>query len=601
MVVTMAASDTNSASLHVASSHVVATAGHIDHGKSTLVRTLTGVDPDRWQEEKARGLTIDLGFAACQLPSGREISFIDVPGHVRFLKNMLAGVGAVDACVFVVAATEGWKPQSEEHLRILQLLGIRHGVVALTKVGIVDDEWAELAQLDVADHLVGTFLEHAEIVPVDALTGRGVDELRAAIDRSLAETPTAADKQRPRLWVDRSFSVKGAGTIVTGTLTGGVFALDDDVELLGPTIGKSSARIRSLQLHGKQVAAVGPGHRVAVNLSGVAHDAIGRGDAMVKSGQWWHTRRFDARLQTLASIEHEVSRRGAFALYVGAGEHAVKLRILETHSLQPGSFGFVRIHLPVALPLGPGDRFVLRDHGRELTVGGGEVLDVAPVRPASKAHPSSNVQHIVAERGWVALDQLDRLSGGQPWTGTIINGSAVDAKALETTKQSVRDLVTGADALGLDPAQLADRQRAVLTVMTDEGFRIEQGRVVQGEVIDPLADHPFVRALIDGKFSPPDATGVDRAELRELIRRKLVIEQDGVWFAPATIAAAAQIVAHELSTHTDGVTVAEVRDALGATRKHVLPLLAYLDGNGYTRRRGDLRIAGPKLPPADPT
>src|SRR3954468_17403848 len=193
--------------------HVIATAGHVDHGKSTLVEALTGTDPDRLAEEKARGVTIDLGFAGGALASGRRYAFIDVPGHVRFLKNMLAGVGAVDACLFVVAATEGWKPQSEEHLRILDLLGVGHGLVALTKVGLVDEEWRALARLELADRVAGTFLEGAEVVDVDAPTGVGVHELRAALDRLLADTPHAADRNRPRLWIDRSFAARGAGTV----------------------------------------------------------------------------------------------------------------------------------------------------------------------------------------------------------------------------------------------------------------------------------------------------------------------------------------------------------------------------------------------------
>src|SRR6266550_8517958 len=204
--------------------YVIGTAGHVDHGKSTLVLALTGIDPDRLAEEKARGLTIDLGFAWATLPSGRDLAFVDVPGHVRFIKNMLAGVGAVDACLFVGAATEGWKPQSEEHLRILELLGIGHGVIALTKVGVVDDDHAELARLDVVDHVAGTFLDGAEIVAVDAPTGVGLGGLRLALDRLLTDTPTAADHERPRLWVDRSFAASGAGTVVTGTLTGGPIA-----------------------------------------------------------------------------------------------------------------------------------------------------------------------------------------------------------------------------------------------------------------------------------------------------------------------------------------------------------------------------------------
>src|SRR5437764_6302024 len=255
--------------------HVVGTAGHVDHGKSTLVQALTGMDPDRLAEEKERGLTIDLGFAWTTLPSGRELAFVDVPGHVRFIKNMLAGVGAVDACLFVVAATEGWKPQSEEHLRILELLGVGHGLVALTKVGSVDDEWRELARLDLADHVAGTFLEGADVVEVDAPAGVGLDELRTGLDRLLVTTPHAVDRARPRLWVDRAFAARGSGTVVTGTMAGGSLAVDDDLLLL--PAGRP-VRVRALQSLQQSRAQVAPGSRVAVNVTGVAHGDVARGD-----------------------------------------------------------------------------------------------------------------------------------------------------------------------------------------------------------------------------------------------------------------------------------------------------------------------------------
>ncbi|MFM7061895.1 MAG: GTP-binding protein, partial [Actinomycetes bacterium] len=236
--------------------HVIATAGHVDHGKSTLVRALTGVDPDRWDEEKQRGMTIDLGFGAATLPSGRELAFVDVPGHVRFIKNMLAGVGAVDACLFVVAATEGWKPQSEEHLRILELLGLSHGIVALTKVGLCDADLVELARLDLAEHLEGSFLERAEVVEIDVPGGIGVDGLRAALDRLAAATPLAADEGRPRLWVDRAFAAKGSGTVVTGTLTVGSLAVDDELTLLPQDV---TVRVRALQSHHHARSSAAPG------------------------------------------------------------------------------------------------------------------------------------------------------------------------------------------------------------------------------------------------------------------------------------------------------------------------------------------------------
>ncbi len=575
-------------------SRVVATAGHVDHGKSTLVRTLTGTDPDRWAEEKARGLTIDLGFAHTTLPSGVGISFVDVPGHIRFLRNMLAGVGAVDACLFVVAATEGWKEQSEEHLRITQLLGIRHGIVALTKVGVVDDEWRQLARLDVEDRVAGTFLDGAPIIDVDSPTGRGIDELRHALDGLLATLPPPDDLDRPRLWVDRVFAAKGSGTIVTGTLTCGTLRVDDHVELVGLRATRT-ARIRSLQAHGQTRSAVGPGSRVAVNLVGVGHDDVERGDALVRPGDWFVTRRFDAELSVLASLDHPVSRRGAWAVHVGSGEHPAKVRILGSTALDPGSTGAVRLHLPHALPLLPGDRFVLREHGREETVGGGIVLDVEPIRPASKASPVDDVTRFVAERGWVRLETL-RTRSRQQWTGATIGGWAVDEGALSSDRDRIMAAVDGAGPLGLDAATLSDRDRLVVIEVLRDDLRVEGARVVRVEQSDPLADHQFIRALIDGRFTPPDAAGVDRAELRELVRRRLVVEQDGIWFAPTAIDEAARCVASLLAAQPDGITVSEIREALGTSRKYALPLLAVLDGTGVLRRRGDIRVAGPRLP-----
>ena len=254
----------------------VATAGHVDHGKSSLVLALTGTDPDRFAEEKRRGLTIDLGFAHTALPSGAELSFIDVPGHVKFLRNMLAGVGGVSACVFVVAATEGWKPQSEEHLRILELLGIDSGIIALTKADLVDDDLLELAQMDVADHVAGTFLADAPVVAVSAISGLGLDELRHELDVLVAGAVAVSDRGRPRLWIDRVFAAKGSGTVVTGTLTGGELAVDQNV-----TVEEFPARIRALQTSGRSVDKIGPGNRVALNLSGIDHHDLARGHAVV--------------------------------------------------------------------------------------------------------------------------------------------------------------------------------------------------------------------------------------------------------------------------------------------------------------------------------
>jgi len=571
--------------------HVVATAGHVDHGKSTLVLALTGMDPDRFAEEKARGLTIDLGFAWTRLPSGRQLAFVDVPGHVRFLKNMLAGVGAVDACLFVVAATEGWKPQSEEHLRILEVLGVRHGVVALTKVGLVDDDDRELARLEIAEAVEGTFLDGADVVELDTPAGIGLDDLTSALDRLLDATPVSLDAGRPRLWIDRVFAAKGSGTVVTGTLAGGALSVDDDLVTL--PAGKR-ARVRGLQSLQRSRPTVPPGSRVAINLSGVAHGELARGHALVRPDQWQPTRLFDASLAVLGGLDHEVSQRGAYQAYIGSGEHPVRIRVLAGgDAILPGDEGLIRVHLPVRAPLLPGDRFVLRESGRDETVGGGAVLDVAPVLPASKARPTPSTDRVISERGWVEADLLARLTGErrQPNVGRWVVSDAARA----ATVAKVRQAVGAAGPLGLDQATLTDHERAVLPLV--EGVAVESGRVRPAGAVDPLAEHPFVAALAAEPFTPPDPpAGLGRAELHELVRRGLIVAQDGCYFAPAALEAAGRAIAALLQANPEGVTVAQVREALGTTRKYALPLLNRMDAEGVTRRRGDLRIGGPRLP-----
>ncbi|MCY4493306.1 MAG: selenocysteine-specific translation elongation factor [Acidimicrobiaceae bacterium] len=572
--------------------HVVATAGHVDHGKSTLVKALTGTDPDRLSEEQARGLTIDLGFASTRLPSGRGVAFIDVPGHVRFLKNMLAGVGSVDAAVFVVAATEGWKPQSEEHLRILELLGIRHGLVALTKTGLADDDLRELARLDVEDRVVGTFLEAARIVEVDAIDRSGIAEISEALDELLDGTPTAADHKRPRLWIDRVFAAKGSGTVVTGTLAGGRVRVGDELTVLPQ---QRTVRIRALQSLHENRTKVGPGNRVALNLSGISHDELGRGDVLINAGQWHVTRRVDGHLQVLGAIDHPLTRRGAHMAYLGAGEFPVRVRVLGPAEIQPGESGAVRLHLPVGLPLLPGDRFILRESGRGETLGGGEILDVDPIVAAAKARPDRRVERVIAERGRVDIEELFRLTGER--RSADVGNWAVDPAVLEASRAELEEAIAASGSLGLDIATLDDFGRALLE--TVDGVVVDHGHVRAVDAVDTLTGHTYIDALKAAPFAPPDPSGIDRAELRELVRRGDVIEEKGVYFAASAVAAAAQVVAELLSSKPDGVTVAEVRDGWATSRKFAIPLLSYLDNHGITRRRGDLRIGGPRLPPVE--
>ena len=514
--------------------HVVATAGHVDHGKSTLVQALTGTDPDRFAEEKARGLTIDLGFAMTTLPSGVTLSLVDVPGHVRFIKNMLAGVGAVDACLFVVAATEGWKPQSEEHLRILELLGVRHGIIALTKVGPAEPDLIDLARMEIDEQVEGTFLVGAPVIGVDSPTGVGIEEIRSAIDEMLASTPTSADLDRPRLWVDRAFAARGAGTVVTGTLTGGRLRVGDELEL---NPGRRTVRVRTLQNHHAEHEELPPGTRCAINLVGVSHDQVDRGDVLTRPDQWHLTTVVDASLQVLDRLDHPVSRRGAHVAYLGAGEHPCRLRVLGPDVLEPGSNGSVRLFLPEVLPLLPGDRFVLRESGRSETVGGGEILDVDPRERASRARPDRSVDRVISERGWVPADELLRLTGTRREPN--VAAWVVDPVALNETLGWLRGAIDGAGPLGLDLSTLDDHQRAAVDLLAD--VAVEGGRLVATGAIDPLADHPFPHLLAASPFAPPPPDGVDRAELREMVRRGLVVEQDGMFFATSAVDEAAEI------------------------------------------------------------
>ncbi len=570
---------------------VVATAGHVDHGKSSLVLALTGTDPDRFEEEKRRGLTIDLGFAHTTLPSGAELSFVDVPGHVKFLRNMLAGVGGVTACVFVVAATEGWKPQSEEHLRILELLGISAGIVALTKVDLVDDDLRELAMMDVADHVAGTFLANAPVVAVSSTTGAGLDELRHELDALVGVAEAITDRVRPRLWIDRVFAAKGSGTVVTGTLTGGALAVDQQM-VTEP--GTREARIRGMQSAGRSVDRIGPGNRVAINLSGVDHHDLARGHAVVEPARWRLTDHVDASLQVLDSLDHDVSRRGAYMAYIGSGEHSVRLRVLGTDAIAPGSEGAVRLFLPERLALLPGDRFVLRESGRDETVGGGEVLDIDPVLRASRANPDRTIERVVRERGWVTAHEVEQLTGER--VDPVVGEWLTTDEELATLRSTLTARVEEAGPAGIDVAAFDERERAVLATLDE--VVVDATTVRRADVIDPYAEHPYLELARVGGFAPPQPDGVERAELRELVRRGHVVVRDGVHFHAATIDDAAAIAARLLAAAPSGFTVAEFRDATGASRKFVLPLVAELDARGITRRRDDVRIAGPRIPDA---
>lgn len=357
--------------------HVIGTAGHIDHGKSTLIRALTDIDPDRLQAEQDRGMTIDLGFAWLTLPSGREVGIVDVPGHHRFIENMLAGVGGIQFSLFVVAANDGWMPQTQEHMEILDLLGVDRGIVVVTKKDLVDEEWLQLVMEDVRERLHGTALADAPLVPVSATTGEGMAELVRMLNDAVSALPAPADHGRPRLWVDRVFSIRGAGTVATGTLTGGTLRVDQDVEILP---AEKRTRVRGLQTHQRTVDEAAPGSRVAVNLTGLERQDLERGDAVTAPGQWRLSQYVNVHFRTVPTLAHDVEDMDELKLYVGSAALTCRVRLLDKDVAGAGEDVLAQLWLSRPLPLAFGDRFVLRDATYQGTVGGGRVLDAHAAR-----------------------------------------------------------------------------------------------------------------------------------------------------------------------------------------------------------------------------
>ena len=606
--------------------HVIGTAGHVDHGKSTLVERLTGIDPDRFAEEKQRGLTIDLGFAWLPLPSGHEVGLIDVPGHERFIKNMLAGAGAISICLFVVAANEGWMPQSAEHLAILDVLGVRSGVVALTKADTVDEETLEIAIADVDEHLAMSSLRGAPVVSCSGVTGRGLDELISEIDKAVMQTEPAPDLGRPRLWVDRVFTIAGAGTVVTGTLMGGALAQGDEIEI---SPEGRRARIRALQSHKKQVARMGPGNRTALNLAGLERQGGKRGDAVVRPGQWRPTAILDAGIHVLSAditgTDHRLTEKGAHLLYVGSAETPVRIKLLGVPELRAGQSGFAQLYLRDTLPLGRGDRFVLRDAGRVVTFGGGEVLDPlpAPARrdDAKRVSLLARLAKADAEEALVALveaagsidesEALLRSGASTPGEGTIRLGRVLVSKeSYEELVHRVRSAVNEHHLVHpLDRGMSREALRA-RTPLEPDAFDalvggmeevVEEGATVRLSVFSVTlapeqqrARDEIINKIRDAGFTPPlvGELNADGALLRSLTDTGELVKIADFYLTREQANEARSRVRARIE-QAGPLTVAEIRDLLQTSRKYAVPLCEWLDQTGATRRRGDVRVLGP--------
>ena len=578
---------------------LIGTAGHVDHGKSTLIEALTGRDPDRWEEEKRRGLTIDLGFAWTTLGVD-EVSFVDVPGHERYLKNMLAGIEPIDIALFVVAADEGWMPQSEEHLAVLDLLGIETGVVALTKVDAVDEETVELATIEVSERIANTGLASAEIVPVSARTGLGIDHLKRALSHLV--TGVVVEGDRPRLWIDRAFSVSGVGTVVTGTLVEGPISVGDTVEILP---AGTTTRVRALQSHETEIDAARPGRRIALNLSGIDRSDVPRGSMLGLPGHWHPTDRFTARLRVARYLD-ELPARGAFHLHFGSGAYPVTIKRREGEH--------VLLQLPTRLAMHSGDRFILREAGRKLVVAGGIVVDPSPGAPARALGDALRIDP-TADRDRVATDllsvrgsdQLARLAahsgGGQPLDAIQVGAITITRERFDDLREQVETTVTEyhtnhplrpgvpsatlTTLLDISP-ELVDRlveESRVLSRIGPDVARSEHRQELD-EGMKERWEAAEIRLRADLAVPNADDLGLGPELLHLLVRMgKLVRVSDDLVFLPEQV----DDIERHLQDLGSGFTVAEFRDHTGLSRKYAIPLLEWSDKKGLTFRRGDQR------------
>ncbi len=606
---------------------VVGTAGHIDHGKSTLITALTGIDPDRLAEEKRRGMTIDLGFAHMVLPSGREIGIVDVPGHARFMRNMLAGAHGLDAVLLVVAADEGVMPQTREHLEIIDLLEVRRGIVVLSKADLVDAAWLELVTGEVRETIAGTAMAGAEVIPVSAPGGAGLSVLVDALDRLLDDAEPRLDLGRPRLPVDRVFTMSGFGTVVTGTLADGSLTVGDELEVVprGRLV-----RVRGLQRHNRAVQSAPPGTRVAVNVTGVDKSEVARGDVLSPPSMLQSTRRIDAHARVLASAPRPLRHGAEVLLHAGTAEVGCRVIVLAGDAIEPGRDGWVQLYLERAIAAGSNDRFVLRIPSPAVTIAGGRFVDVAPRKhPRHDNAVSESLDRRAA--GDVLQEELRKYPRGVTVAAllkaTMAREADVDrldarrvgewlfaTEAWNTLAESAGTEVAAYHAAhplrpGMAREELRNRLRlhpssfpAVLATLVAEG-RLEER---QGSIAAPdhrvtidSSDGPagrLLELLEDNPFAPPSLqeamqrSGAGPEVVRALAQGGAIVRvSDDIAFTRDAYSNAVDMV-KELIAATGSVTVAQLRDRMGASRRPVLALLEHLDAAKVTRRVGDQRV-----------
>jgi selenocysteine-specific elongation factor len=611
---------------------VIGTAGHVDHGKSVLIKALTGIDPDRLQEEKERGMTIDLGFAWLKLPSGQEVGVVDVPGHERFVRNMLAGVGGIDLALLIVAADEGVMPQTKEHLAILDLLDITKGIVVITKKDLVDDELLSLVKLEVEELIKSTTLAGSPVVAVSAAKGEGVEELVSAIDRILASAEPRKDIGKPRLMIDRAFTISGSGTVVTGTLVDGSLETGAEVEILPSGL---KTRLRGLQTHKSRINVASPGSRVAANLSGVATSQLERGDVLTKPGWLVPTTRLDVRLRILSNLKRPLRHGTAVGFFSGATEVTAKVHLLEKEKVGSGEISWAQFTLAEPVAVVKGDHFIIRSPMD--TLGGGVIVDAnAPRHRRFRADVIKNLRiraegttddvvfavleanqplelETLAAQCGLRSDEMQRLVNKLIAERKLIEAGQ-GKRSLFFTSRGWEQLANRAEVIvkdyhskfptrqGIPKGELSSKLKLsanspVLEKFFESGSLVESGSAVrltsyriqvsheQQEKIDK-----FLSALKTNPYSPPGDITLEPDLLNLLIEQQKVVKvSDGVIFSSN----AYHEMVKKVITHAKAngkVTLAEVRDMLGTSRKYAQALLEYMDEKKITRRVGDERI-----------
>ncbi len=632
--------------------YVVATAGHVDHGKSTLVRALTGINPDRLREEQAREMTIDLGFAWLTLPGGEEVGIVDVPGHIDFIENMLAGVGGVDAALLVIAADEGPMPQTREHLAILNLLHVPRVVVALTKADLAPDAaWLELVKADVRQLLAGTPFHVAPIVALSASTSQGLDDLVHVLQSILDDVHTMRetgslrkrDLGRPRLPVDRVFTMSGFGTVITGTLLDGSFVIGDEVEVLPHGL---SARVRGLQTHRQKIERAQPGSRVAINLAGISVDHVKRGSVVAQPGLLRPATLLDVQLEVLGAPfwRTALSHHTELKFFCGTDEVLARVRLLDTDELPPSGVGWAQLELAEPVAVASGDRFIVRLPSPSITVGGGVILDPHPAQRYRRrggrvdegvhSHLQTLLQGTPAQRLERTLQRVGFSTHAEALAASSLEpeifASALDELLASGTVRKVSDVLAPSNLWDDRLRQLQNDvsvfhfEQPLATGRSRESARSRLG--LAPRAFNALVDYAVTSSALvdDGEtlrlpshqvhFTPDQQGKVDmliarfqtqpfstpsvkdcRATVSDAVYEVLLHQGQLVQVSPEVVFLSqtyneAVTRIRELIEQQGQVTAAQVRDAFGSTRKYALALLEHLDAAGITRRVDDARV-----------